>query len=69
MKINKRGGVLINSGGGSEKNRKINKRLPLFIRHLRVDISWTITTESSPLHIAAGLEPGIFGFQAQVANH
>ena len=37
-------------------------------RHL--DISRAITAESSPLHIAsARLEPGTFGFRAQVANH
>ena len=34
---------------------------PLY-RHF--DISWVITAESSPLYIAAGLEPG-----AQVDNH
>ena len=38
-----------------------------FHRHL--DMSWTITAEISPLHIAAGLEPATFGFRAQVANH
>ena len=40
-----------------------------FHRHLH--ISWAITAESSPLHtkVAAGLEPGIFGFRVQVTNH
>ena len=39
--------------------------------HRHLDISRVITAESSPLHIAiaAGLEPGTFGFRAQVANH
>ena len=39
--------------------------------HRQLDISRAITTESSPLHIAstARLEPGTFGFRAQVANH
>ena len=36
-------------------------------RHL--DISIAITAESSPLHTAVELEPGTFGFRAQVANH
>ena len=46
---------------------------PLY-RHL--GISWAITAESSPPHIvarvepvAAKVEPGTFGFRAQVANH
>ena len=36
----------------------------LFHRHL--DIGRAITAESSPLHIAARLKLGTFGFQAQV---
>ena len=37
--------------------------------HIHLDISQAITAESSPLHIvAAGLEPGTFGFRAQVAK-
>ena len=39
---------------------------PLY-RHL--DMSRTITGESSPLNIVAGLKPATFGFRAQVANH
>ena len=35
--------------------------------HEHLDISGAITSESWPLHIAE-LEPGTFGFQAQVAN-
>ena len=34
--------------------------------HIHLDISWAITAESSPLHIA---KLGTLGFQAQVANH
>ena len=35
-----------------------------------LDISWAITARGSPLHIASsGLEPGTFGFRAQVPNH
>ena len=37
--------------------------------NMRLDITRAITAESSPLHMAAGLEPGTFGFRAQVANH
>ena len=38
--------------------------------HKHLDISRAITAESSPLHIASsrGLEPGTFGFRAQVAT-
>ena len=32
--------------------------------HRHLDISWAITGE-----LAAGLKPGTFGFQAQIANH
>ena len=39
--------------------------------HKHLDINRAITGESSPLHIVstAGLEPGTFGFQAQLANN
>ena len=37
LKINKRG-VIISYGGGAGKKQKISKRLPPFIRHLRVCI-------------------------------
>ena len=38
--------------------------------HRHLDISQAITAERSHLHRAtARLEPGTFGFQAQVANH
>ena len=37
--------------------------------HRHLDIIQVITVESSPLHIAAGLESGTYGFWAQVANH
>ena len=37
--------------------------------HIHLNISWAITLDSSPLHIAARLEPGTFGFQAKVTNH
>ena len=41
-----------------------------YLLHRHLDISEVITAESSPLHyVVAGLEPGTFGFQAQVANH
>ena len=36
--------------------------------HRHLEISRGITAESSPLH-TAGLEPGTFGFRAQVVNH
>ena len=45
---------------------------PLYHFHLlhrHFDISRVITAESSPLHVAAGLELETFGFWAQVANH
>ena len=34
-----------------------------------LDISWVITADSSPQHIAARLEPRNFCFWVQVANH
>ena len=39
--------------------------------HIHLDIRRAITAESSPLHIelAAGIEPGTFGFKTQVADH
>ena len=37
--------------------------------HRHLDMRWTITAESSPPRIAAGLEPATFGFRAQVTNH
>ena len=37
--------------------------------HRHLDSSRAITADSSPLHIASRLKPGIFGFRAQVANH
>ena len=36
--------------------------------HKHLDISRVITAETSPL-LAVGLEPGPFGFRAEVANH
>ena len=38
--------------------------------HGHLDISLAITAESLPLRIGtAGLEPGTFGFRAQIGNH
>ena len=43
---------------------------PFHPLHRHLDISRTIIAESSPLRIASSrLEPGTFGFRAQVANH
>ena len=36
--------------------------LPTYPLHRHLDISGLITAESSPLHIAAGFEPGTIGF-------
>ena len=41
--------------------------------HRHLDISWTITPDSSPMHIASSrthsrTQQGTFAFQAQVAN-
>ena len=48
-----------------------NSSLPFDPLRRHLDINRAITAESSPLHIGrkAGLEPGTYGFRAQVANH
>ena len=57
--------------GQQEKEEVIS--LPTFyhfhLLHMQLDITPAMTVESSPLHIAAGLEPETFVSPAQVANH
>ena len=36
--------------------------------HKHLDIRRAINAESSPLRLTAGLEPGTFGFRAQIAK-
>ena len=54
---------------GKEEGISLTPHYHFHPLYRQLDISRAITAESSPLHIAAGLEPGAFGFRAQVANH
>ena len=58
---------------GQQGKEEANSLIPLYhfhSIHKHFITNWTITAESPPLHmLTAGLEPGTFGFRAQVANH
>ena len=56
---------------GKGENIPLTPHYHFYPIHRHLDISRAITAESSLLHIylAAELEPGTFGFRAQVGNH